>query len=392
MNDKSVKILIGGDFVPTLSNKDLFDNEDIVGLLGQDCVDLFTSSDFSITNLESPLSDSESPISKWGPNLIAPTSSVKLIKKLGLNLVGLSNNHILDQGSKGLQCTIKALDGAGISHVGAGNNIGEAKKVFVSNIKNKKIAVYVCSEHEFNTATIDTAGANPFDPLESLDHIKDGKNKADYLVVLFHGGLEFYRYPSPRIKKVCHKMIDAGADLVIVQHTHCVGCHEKYNGGEIIYGQGNFLFDRGDDEFWKTGLLVLVELGEANKVSFIPLEKNKEKVRISDDKEILCQFEERSKVVYNDQLIFKMYSDMSEERLNTYLLRIGGRRTNNLLFRGVNKLFRNCLIRKTYSEKDLLCLIDYLRCEAHNELIDAGCMKRHLSKKSMCFRAIKEEM
>jgi len=68
-------------------------------------------------------------------------------------------------------------------------------------------------------------------------------------------------------------MISSGADLVICQHSHCIGSYEKYGNGIIVYGQGNFLFDRHDDEFYQTGLLVKVKLGKATEVEFIPISK-----------------------------------------------------------------------------------------------------------------------
>ena len=33
-----------------------------------------------------------------------------------------------------------------------------------------------------------------------------------------------------------------GADVVLCQHSHCIGCYEQYEGAHILYGQGNFHF------------------------------------------------------------------------------------------------------------------------------------------------------
>jgi len=55
--------------------------------------------------------------------------------------------------------------------------------------------VYTCAEHEFTIATENTPGANPFDPLESLDHIQELKSKCDFVLVLYHGEKAHYRYP-----------------------------------------------------------------------------------------------------------------------------------------------------------------------------------------------------
>ena len=98
------------------------------------------------------------------------------------------------------------------------------------------------------------------------------KAQCDYAIVLYHGGKEYYRYPSPNLQKTCRKLVEKGADLVICQHSHCIGCEEKYQDGTIVYGQGNFLFDHGDNEYWNTSLLVQIK--DDGQINYVPL-KNK---------------------------------------------------------------------------------------------------------------------
>lgn len=61
--------------------------------------------------------------------------------------------------------------------------------------------------------------------------------------MLYHGGKEYYRYSSPNLQKTCRKMTEKGADLVLCQHSHCIGSYEEYNDSTILYGQGNFIFN-----------------------------------------------------------------------------------------------------------------------------------------------------
>jgi len=168
-----------------------------------------------IFNLEAPITDELNPISKCGPNLIAPTSTIKGIKALNPSLITLANNHILDQGVRGLNSTRDILNSNDIPFVGVGDNLTAASKPYILQRDNLKIGVYACAEHEFSIATDTSPGANPFDPLESLDHIQDLKSMCDYVIVLYHGGKEHYRYPSPYLQKVCRKMVQKGADLIV---------------------------------------------------------------------------------------------------------------------------------------------------------------------------------
>ena len=133
-----MKILIGADFVPTESNTELFKNGDALHLLGEELNDYMKSADYRIFNLEVPLTDTVSPISKCGPNLIAPKETVNGYKAIGCNLLTLANNHILDQGESGLASTCETLRNAGIDYVGAGNNLEEAKKPYIYSGTGKK--------------------------------------------------------------------------------------------------------------------------------------------------------------------------------------------------------------------------------------------------------------
>ena len=178
-----MNILIGADFVPTKSNIEYFEKGDIKHLLGEQLAELFSNADYRIFNLEIPLTDKASPISKCGPNLIAHTSAVNGYKTAGIDLLTLANNHILDHGKQGLENTLNVLNDAGINYVGVGKTREQAAKPFVFECDNKKIGVYACAEHEFSVVTDSSAGANPIDLLESPDHVDDRQGH-----VGVHGG------------------------------------------------------------------------------------------------------------------------------------------------------------------------------------------------------------
>ena len=51
--------------------------------------------------------------------------------------------------------------------------------------------------------------------------------ECDYLIVLYHGGVQEYRFPTPKLSIICKRMCDKGADLVICQHSQEKGFIEK---------------------------------------------------------------------------------------------------------------------------------------------------------------------
>lgn len=220
-----MQLMIGGDLVPTKSNIELFNYANVNALLGEELYSLWNAKDIRIFNLEVPLTDQDNPIFKKGPNLIAPTSTIKGIKRLNPSLISLANNHIFDQGEQGLKSTQDLLRENNIPFVGAGENLTEANKPYIIERGRLKIGIYTCAENEFSIASDKISGANPFDPLESLDHIQELKTECDYIIVLYHGGKEHYRYPSPYLQKVCRKMVQKGANLIVCQHSHCIGAY-----------------------------------------------------------------------------------------------------------------------------------------------------------------------
>lgn len=273
-----MKILIRADLIPTESNEQLFTAGDAESIVGKEMKEILDHADYRIFNLEIALTDRDTPISKAGPNLRASRDSINGYKALGVDLLGISNNHVADHGYEGFVSTLNTIDGAGIARVGGGYSAKEASAPYILEKEGKKIGVYACCEHEFSWVSDYGYGSNGFDALESLDEIAELKSKVDYVIVLYHGGKEHYRYPSPYLRKVCRKMSEKGADLVLCQHTHCVGTQEDYKGKKIVFGQGNFVFAKQMEfETWDTGILVSVEfVGDEVSVDYIPYERTQE--------------------------------------------------------------------------------------------------------------------
>lgn len=365
-----MKIVIGADLVPTSSNEHLFNTADVKELVGEQILNVLNESDIRIFNLEVPLVDDSQPIIKCGPNLIASTSTIKGIKALNPSLLTLANNHILDQGYNGLESTENLLNKNKIPFIGAGKDIYEACKPYIFKFDEHTVGIYACAEQEFSIATNKSPGANPFDPFESLDHIEDLKNKCDYVIVLYHGGKEHYQYPSPYLQKLSRKMVEKGANLVICQHSHCIGCIEEYRDSMIVYGQGNFIFDGSNSEYWQNSLLVSLELTkEGESIEFIPIVKKKNIVRIADEVEgqaILSKFYKRSDEIKKEDFIELKYKGISHSSQPFYIGTLAG---YSRYMAKINQILCNKLIKIKYNKKKLLMIKNHILCESHRELL-----------------------
>lgn len=375
-----MSIIIGADIVPTKENEYFFREGEVLSLVGNEIKKILNDADYRVFNLESPLIDEASPIEKFGPALRADVSTVNGLKKMGVDLVTLANNHIMDQGIEGLASTIKTLDGNKIDHLGAGANLSQAQKPFVVNVRGKEIGFYACAEHEFSIAGGKKSGANPFDALESFDHVADLRKKCDFVVVLYHGGKEHYRYPSPMLQRVCRKFVEKGANLIICQHSHCIGCMEKYDGGTIVYGQGNFIFSECDGPTEQTS--ILVKLTDNLNVEYIPLAKTERGVQLAMgdlSKAILIDFNERSENIKQLGFIENEYRLFASKMLDNYILTCSGY-AHKYLLRVLNKLtaYRlNKLFMSFFKRKEFLAIQNYIECEAHRELWLEGLKNIH---------------
>lgn len=361
------RILIAGDTLPTEANTILFSEERLEEIFDQNLITFFQSCAVSIANLEGPLTKSNTPIPKSGPSLKAEPSCISTIKRLGITALSLSNNHIMDYGPSGLHDTIQTLEAKEIACFGAGNDLSAAKRPYIFTLDNKKVGVLACAEYEFTIAGDYVPGASPFDPLETLDDIAALKEQTDYVIVLYHGGKEYYRYPAPYLQKRCRKMADKGANLILCQHSHCVGSMEIYNASTILYGQGNFVFSRCGNDFCNYGLLVEIDL-MTEKILFHPVMQTECGVRLADAEEkktILDGFYLRSEHIKEAGFIEKEYKKFAHKMLPVY-----DRAALGLFFKIV-KLHPK-LYRFYFRRKDRLKMLNALRCEAHWDLYREG--------------------
>ena len=364
------KLLIGADLVPTKSNTGLFAAGDVLRLVGEELLSRLRAADFIAMNLEVPLTDRAAPIRKCGPCLIAPPETAEGLREIDPYFFTLANNHILDQGAEGLRSTMKTLREKGIAFAGAGENREEASRPYLTRIGSCRVGFYCCAEHEFSIAGENSPGANPYDPLESFDHVRRLKADCDYCIVLYHGGKECYRYPSPMLQRVFRKFAECGADLVIAQHTHCVGCMERYQGSTLVYGQGNFLFDASNSEYWKSSLLLQLDLN-SKELEYIPLVKKGELVREASGKEreeILSGFLARSEEIKSPDFVEDRYARFAREMDKEYYRRFAGKSGKSFLTRALDKMTHYGFIRSRFPDECRAVIENVLDCEAHREL------------------------
>lgn len=368
-------ILVMSDIVPPESRDNAFTEGRIEELLDEKLYGALREAELNIVNLECPLIDEGEKINKWGSYLKAPQEAVNLLRKIPNLLVNLSNNHIRDYGDEGVLNTISVLEKNGIAYVGAGKNRGEMKQFSIHTVEQRKVAVFSCTEHEFSHANDTKAGANALDDFEDVFTIQKLAMDCDYVIVLYHGGCEFYEYPTPLQQKRLRGYVKAGADVVICQHSHCIGSVEEYQKGTIIYGQGGFLFaDRKEVvaniqnwDMWNRGMMVKIEVADKT-ISNLFYCKEGQKLIWEENSTAQRQLQERSAKLCQKDFVekeWKKYCHSHKEYL--WILELWNECPDGMIRK--LKYIAKKILKPERKIEEYLRVYDYLSCETHEELI-----------------------
>lgn len=265
-----MKILIAGDYCPQDRVAKLIE-EDRSDIVFSSVKPFVKESDYSLVNFECAVVESpdDSKIDKFGPCLSCTPKGIDVLKQIGFSCVALANNHFRDYGNNGVSNTISSLNRIGIDYVGGGVNLKDAQKVLYKDIDGNNVAFVNFCENEFSIATKQRGGSAPMNCVDNYHQIAEARTKADYVIVIVHGGHEGWQYPSPRMRKLYRWYIELGADVVVNIHQHCYSGYEIINGKPIFYGLGNFCFDEygSRDGLWNYGYMVSLNF-EDDGISF----------------------------------------------------------------------------------------------------------------------------
>lgn len=241
-----LKIVVCGDYYPYQEISDYVNKNksgDVSELFG-DIKPLIDSADFSMINIEFPLTESNTPIKKAGPCLKGDPITILPVAKAGFDLLCMSNNHTLDFGINGMLDTIELASQHSIKYVGCGMTIEEARKPYVIQKNGISLAILNFSENEFNVATINSGGANPLNEQENIHDIKKAKQIHGNVLVIVHGGQDFCLYPPPHMIRRFRRFAEEGATAIVCHHSHYISGYEVYQNVPIFYGIGNVIYPK----------------------------------------------------------------------------------------------------------------------------------------------------
>lgn len=267
----------------------------LVNGISADLLQMMNDSDIMMINNEFPYSLQGSPTGGKQFTFRAHPNTVRYLDDMGVDIVSLANNHAYDYGPEALLDTLMVLDDAGINYIGAGGNIEEASRPIYYIVNNIKIGFVAATQIEqtdypdTKEATETTPGVfRCWDGAKLLAQVKEARNECDFLVAFVHWGKENETELHWAEEKQARELADAGVDLIVGAHPHCLQKIDKMHGIPVVYSLGNFWFNSKTVD---TGLLQVTMNREGiQKLQFIPAQQNN--CRTS-----LLQGEEKQRVI-----------------------------------------------------------------------------------------------
>jgi len=259
-----VSFAVAGDVIPheavRAAAKAAGDGEPGWAALFADVADVFEGADFGFVNLETPVAPEHSKGTK--PFLFdAPVELPQALKASGIKIVSFANNHVMDQGWAGFAESREHLKEAGLLFAGTSDNAATAWQPVITEANGIKVGWLGMTRWlngnrnpekddqphvNFYPYPGEANGAPGADEATVLAAVKAARAECDLLVISVHWGIEYATAPRPEDVDLAHKMLEAGATVIVGAHPHVLQPMETYKTQDgrdtvIFYSLGNFL-------------------------------------------------------------------------------------------------------------------------------------------------------
>jgi hypothetical protein len=282
------------------------------------------TSDFNVGNLECPITSAKDKDDSLAVTMYADSKALNILDKF--SVFSLANNHIRDFKDQGINETINVLKKFRFPYFGIGSTQKQALAPYLIEKLDCRIALIGATRFA-NTNGSYLGTGNDGNSL-IIKQIKELKHLGYFVAILPHWGYEYVRIPSPRERKLAHRWIDAGADIVVGSHSHIYQTIEEYKGKTIIYSLGNFIFHssvfnglsyipndpRLTESFYVS---VIIEKNYSYKTKILGYRTTDNGVTLYGEKEnskLLKEIEEVSHIMYQSKIEYlKAYYKQTQE-------------------------------------------------------------------------------
>jgi poly-gamma-glutamate synthesis protein (capsule biosynthesis protein) len=272
---QTIRLVFGGDFAPADAAMTVLHEAGYrYPYLRTDA--LIRDADIAFANLEAPVTESAVPTGLWKKYLYrVEPAAIGAWKWLGLDIVNLANNHVLDYRQKGLLDTVAALDRAGIEHVGAGRDAASARRPVIFEIGETRVGILGYLENQASFCLYEGLFASEHGPgcakltrQDLAEDVRRLRTEVDVLIVSVHWGENYSAITSSQ-REYARVLLDLGVDAVIGHHPHNEQAVEVRGRGMVFYSLGNYAWGAPGHDELRIGLLarLLVEPRSATRLA-----------------------------------------------------------------------------------------------------------------------------
>lgn len=214
--------------------------------------DIISSADLAVGTLNAAISDFP-PRTGCVPTyvLVGGSENADALQRAGFDMISVATNHIkncglTNCGDRAFFDTLDNLRRVNILPVGAGANHAEAMQPVVVSVNGVRYGFVSLGQIEpMAFAGEDTPGIAVLNSENLRVAIQAARQVSDVVIAMPHWGPEDVPTPNYIQRDLAKQLVEAGADIVVGNHTHVVQAVEMIEGAPVFYGLGNFVFDQG---------------------------------------------------------------------------------------------------------------------------------------------------
>ena len=232
----------------------------------ENVVEVLSQADFVIGNLEGPLSDiGYSPMKPTSRVFRGSPDSVAQLKRAGINILSMANNHSLQHGEDCFEETARNLKQAGIKVAGLSDKGKLGIRSIVIDGDGARFAVIAASAVPDNER-VDQSAYNRFSSELICNEIQSIKDECDFVIIILHWGVEGPTAAGDDQKNLANLFVECGATIVVGHHPHVFFEIEYKTDMLVAYSLGNFVFDLPWDWRLRKSGIVDVDVDKAGRI------------------------------------------------------------------------------------------------------------------------------
>lgn len=197
----------------------------------------------------------------------ARPTAAELLRRAGVGLCTLANNHALDAGAAGLLDTLDILRAHGIASVGAGADAEAAWVPVVLDVAGQRLGVLAGCDHQADFAAgpdrpgiayLDLTDPAQVDAL--LGRVRRLAAVVDHAIVALHWQPNWVPTVGADYRALAGRLIDAGARLVWGHSPHHFLGVQWFGPAVVLYSTGGLIDDYAVDAEFRNDRQLLFDI------------------------------------------------------------------------------------------------------------------------------------